>query len=96
MNDGRIPLGLCKQAYMKLEGALCDIYEIKEDDDLDENEKQIFTEIAECLSISMAHIVNIISKEIEEEDFLNENIPMDEVGTYPESESDDLMNEPAY
>ena len=94
-SDGRIPLGLCKQAYMKFESALGDIYEIQEDEDLEPDEKQVFAEIADCLSLFMAHIVNLVSKEIGEEEFLNETIPMDEVGTYPgDEEPDDLMDAP--
>ncbi len=92
--EHRIPLGLCKQAFMKLETAMSDIYEIMEDEDLNPDEKQVFAEIADCLSVSMAHIVNLVSKEIGEEDFLNEAIPMDEIGTYPGDEEENLLNEP--
>lgn len=88
--DGRIPLGLCKQAFMKLSSALVDIHEIKEDDDLDEDEKHIFGQIADNLAISIAHITNIVTKEIDEEDFLNENIDMDPIDEYPEKDIMDM------
>ena len=33
----------------------------------------------------MAHIVNIVTKEIGEDDFLNEDVGMDELDPYPET-----------
>lgn len=83
--DGVIPIGLCKQAHMKLESALVDIMEIKEDDDLSEEDKETFSTMAETLGLMMAHIVNIVTKEIGEDDFLNEDVGMDELDPYPET-----------
>lgn len=38
----RMPLGLCKQATMKLDAFITDIHEIKEDEDLSPEDKQMF------------------------------------------------------
>lgn len=88
--DGLIPVGLCKQAHMKLESALVDIMEIKEDDDLCEEDKETFDKIAETLGLMMAHIVNIVSKEMGEEEFLNENVPIDGFDEYPDKDVMDM------
>ncbi|MCM1220701.1 MAG: hypothetical protein NC548_40050 [Lachnospiraceae bacterium] len=87
-NQHRLPLGLCKQAVLKLEAFTGDIREILEDPDLEEDEKKIFEQIVEYSSVFMAHIMNIVGKECGEEEFLNENFPMDEIGQYPGEEGD--------
>lgn len=95
MNDQehRLPLGLCKQAVLKLEAFTGDIREILEDEGLTDEEKAIFQQIAEYSSVFMAHIVNIVSRECGEEEFLNENFPMDEIGQYP-GDDVDLEDQP--
>lgn len=94
--NGIIPLGLCKQAYMKLESAMSDIMEIKEDDDLSSEDKETFNTMGETLGLMMAHIVNIVSKEMNEEEFLNEDVGMDNIDAYPgdepEEEPEDIMD----
>ena len=91
MNDGKIPLGLCKQACMKLGSFLEDIHEIKEDPDLDPEDREVFEKISDISAIMMANIVNIVSKEMGEEEFLNEEVPMDEISEYPET---DILDDP--
>lgn len=90
VKDGKIPLGLCKQAALKLDSFMADCHEIIEDPDLDPEDKDTFNTMIETASLMAAHIVNIVSKEIGEEEFLNENIPMDDVGTYPGDDEDIL------
>lgn len=92
-NEGRIPLGLFKQAYMKIESALMDFHEIKEDEDIDGDEKKIIDDMIECTEVMMAHIINIVSKEMGEEEFLNEHVPIDEIDQFPSSESDDILEQ---
>ena len=86
--DGKLPLGLCKQVALKFESAISDIYEILEDPDLTEIEKENFKKMAEVTSLLEAHLINIISRECEEDVFLNEDVPMDEIGTYPGDDID--------
>ena len=86
--DYKIPLGLCKQAAMKLESFMADVMEIKEDPDLDEADRQDFDTMAEMSGTMLAAIVNIVNKECEEHEFLGEKIPMDEIDLYPEEISD--------
>lgn len=93
--DGKIPLGLCKQAVMKLDAFLSDIMEIKEDPDLDPLDRQDFETMAEITGTMMATIINIVNKECEEHVFLGEKIPMDGIDHYPDETIDeDLMEEP--
>lgn len=84
----KIPLGICKQACMKLNSFITDIYEISEDPDIDPEDKETFIQIAEVAGVMMANIVNIVNKECDEEEFLNEDIPLDEIDKYPGDEVD--------
>lgn len=84
--EDRLPLGLCKQAALKLEAFTGDIREILEDEGLTDDEKAIFEQMVEYSSVFLAHIVNIVSKECGEEEFLGETFPMDEIGQYPGDE----------
>lgn len=93
ISDGKIPLGLCKQAALKLDSFISDCCEIKEDPDLDPKDKEDFDKMIELAGVMEATIVNIVSKEMGEEEFIGENIPMDEIGTYPGDDSDILEEE---
>lgn len=94
LNDGKIPLGLCKQAVMKLESFMTDIQEIKEDPDVSSEDKENFEKMSEIAGFMAANIVNIISKECDETEFLNENVPMDEIDSYP-GDDIDILDIPA-
>lgn len=65
----RMPLGLCKQAAMKLDAFITDIHEIKEDEDLSPEDKQTFERIAEIAGAMLAAIINMVTKEMGEEEF---------------------------
>lgn len=86
----KIPLGLCKQAVMKLDSFINDINEIREDADIDPEDKETFDQISEIAGTMIAAITNIVSKEINEDDFLNETIDMDEIDPYPGDDTDIL------
>lgn len=90
--DGKIPLGLCKQAALKLESFIADICEIREDPDVDDIDKANLDKMVEIAGTMEAMIVNMISKECGEEEFLAIDVPMDEVGPYPgdDIEIDDI------
>ena len=94
--DNKIPLGLCKQAVMKLDSFISDVREIIEDPDLESEDRQDFETMADMAGTMLATIVNIVNKECEESVFLGEKIPMDGIDVYPdEVEEDlDLMDEP--
>ena len=81
-----LPLGLCKQAALKLEAFNGDVREILEEEDLTAEERSIFEQMAEYSSVFLAHIVNIVHEECGEEEFLGEACPMDEIGRYPGDE----------
>lgn len=97
MNEeqNRLPLGLFKQAVMKLDSFLSDIAEIKEDEDINDIEKQNLNTISEMGQTMLAHLINMVSSEIDEEEFLNENIEMDEIDAFPETEIEtkDIIDE---
>lgn len=91
--DGKIPLGLCKQAAMKLEAFMIDIMEIKEDPDLEPEDRQDFETMAEISGTMLATIINIVNKECEEHEFIGEKIPMDDIDSYPENDDNNIMDE---
>lgn len=73
----RVPLGLCRHAVMKLDAFMADIHEIKEDEDLSPEDRQTFEQIVETSGEMMATIVNMVTKEIGEDEFLSENVAVD-------------------
>lgn len=83
-NEYKIPLGLCKQAVMKLDSFMTDINEIREEEGLTAEDKQTFEQIAEITGTILAVIVNMVTREMGEEEFLSEDIAMDEIDQYPE------------
>ena len=92
MNESKLPLGVCKQAIMKLESVLVDFKEIAEDEDIDEKDKEDFEQMSEYIGNIIASVTLKVTKEIGEEEFLREEINMDEFEPYPEP-SVDLFDE---
>ena len=95
--EPRLPLGLCKQASMKLEAFASDVYEILEDEALTPEEKEIFQTMRELSATMMAQLINIVRKECSEEGFLAgipegellaEQVPMDAIDPWPDGTSD--------
>lgn len=85
MNEnGRIPLGICKQAIMKLDSFLTDINSIKEDESLTDEEYEKFNLISENACAMMALITCMVIDEVSEEEFENMAVPMDPIDPYPE------------
>lgn len=92
--DFKIPLGLCKQAVMKLDSFISDVKEIIEDPDLEPDDRQDFETMSDMAGTMLATIVNIVNKECEEAEFLGEKIPMDGIDAYPDSvEESDIMDD---
>nr|DAR75758.1 MAG TPA: hypothetical protein [Caudoviricetes sp.] len=82
MNE-RLPLGVLKQAFMKIQSFMEDIHEAADDSNLTEDEQYEFHQMGEVSSIIAIRILNIVQKDISEDDFLNMDIPMDEIEEYP-------------
>lgn len=97
--DYRLPLGLCKQAAMKLDSFMTDIREVMTDPDITDDEYHTFNYMCEMASGMTAAIVNIIRDEISEDDFNNMQVEIDEIDSYPDDrdmpldEKDDEIEE---
>lgn len=92
-NEHRLPLGLCKQASLKLEAFGTDIYEILEDPDLTDEERAVFQTMREYAVTMMAQLINIVRKECGEDEFLAEQVPMDPVEAWPGDDSSDIIDQ---
>ena len=82
MND-RLPMGILKQAFMKIQSFVDDIDEASEDNDLTEDEKYEFKQMVEIGTLMAMRILTIVEQEMSEDEFLNIDIPMDEIEEYP-------------
>lgn len=92
-NEQKLPLGLFKQACMKIDSFVTDIHEITEDANIDDDNKETLTRLAEMAASIEASLINIVRSEMDEEEFINENITMDEIEEYPGTIKD-LLDEP--
>lgn len=90
--EHRLPLGLCKQAVLKLESALSDIHEIILDEDISAEQKEWFEVAAEYLGNITAVIYNQVEAEMGEDEFIAEIVEMDQIESWP-GETDDIMNQ---
>lgn len=93
-----LPLGICRQSVMKLESVLNDFNEIMEDDSINDEQRYLFEVLAETTGRIMASVINLVSQEMDEDEFLGEQIEMDKIdmypdGSYPEEEMNILDQE---
>jgi len=79
MENGKLPLGICKQAALKLDSFLTDIAEIEEDDDLDADIKNQFHVIRECANMILSSLLCIVQEEMDEDEFTREDVVMDDI-----------------
>lgn len=93
LSDNKLPLGIMRQAIMKMDSFISDIHECMEDEDVTDDQKYVFQQIVETAGNMEAAIVNMASVEIPEEDFLRETITPDPIDPYPGTD-DDLLDEP--
>lgn len=93
MDNKGLPLGLCKQAMLKIEAAMQDFNEIAEDENLNDEQRLLFESLSEISGQMMASIVNFVNDEISEEDFLNEHIDMDILTEDYPADENDIMDE---
>lgn len=84
-NESRLPLGICKQAIMKLDSFITDVNEIAEDEEITQEDKEKFLYMSELAGNMMATIENMINREMDEADFIREEIGMDEINEYPDN-----------
>ena len=84
-NESRLPLGICKQAIMKLDSFITDVNEIAEDEEITQEDKEKFLYMSELAGNMMATIENMINREMDEADFIREEIGMDEIDEYPDN-----------
>ena len=91
-NKSTLPLGILRQAVMKLDSFITDMKECIEDEDTNPEDKEQFEKMAEVAGDMQAIIVNMVSREISEEDFLNEHIDPDQLEPYPGTE-ESLLDE---
>lgn len=90
----KLPLGLLRQAVMKLESFQTDMREASEEEGIDADDKENFDKMAEMSGLMMAHIINIVGKEMGEEEFLSEELEMDNIDPFPGTDTD-IGTEPA-
>lgn len=77
MNEGRLPLGIFKQAMMKLDSFHSDMYEIIEDEDINDEERKQCEVMAEIAYTMMSNISYIVSTEIDPDEFYDLKVEMD-------------------
>jgi hypothetical protein len=77
--EHKLPLGIIRQACMKLDSFMSDMAECREDADVDKDIIEKFTQLMELAGTMQATLVNIVSSECDEEDFLNEAFDMDSI-----------------
>ena len=86
MDINTFPLGVCRQAIMKLDSANIDINEMIEDEDMTEDNREILRNISEYLCVFQAALTNLAAEVMGEEEFLSETLQMDEIDEYPTSD----------
>lgn len=85
-----LPLGILKQACMKLDSFMQDIHEIMEDSQVSSDDKQILMQLTEAVGTIEMNMINIVSNEMDVNEFLQESVEMDDIDEYP----DDGMIDP--
>ena len=93
-NESKLPLGICKQAIMKLDSFMTDVNEIAEDEEISKEDKEKFLYMSELSGNMLATIENMVNREMDEESFIREEIGMDEIDEYPfvYKDDEDLMD----
>lgn len=92
-NEGTLPLGVLRQACMKLESFMTDIREIMEENELVEEDRQNFDVMVEMSGRMLATIVNMVGRELGEEDFLAETPDMDTIDPWPMAIEENIDDE---
>lgn len=85
-----IPLGTCKQATMKMDSAISDLCELKEEACFNDDQKQMIQECVDILSLTEAKICNLVTECGHGDEFISEDIDMDTIEEDLSYESDGL------
>ena len=92
--ESKLPLGIMKQATMKLDSFITDINEMKEDSSLDKEDVEALGSISEVASAMEATLLNMVNKECDVDEFISESVQMDVIDEFPEStEEGDILDE---
>lgn len=84
--EQRLPLGILRHCLKALDVAMCDLREASVDDDLDEATSARLESYSEIIGNTCAGIINLVSDEMEEDDFIREEIPtIEELEDEPEN-----------
>lgn len=92
----KLPIDMLRQAVMKLESAMVDILEAREEDDMEDENRHALEGCAEIIGQVNAVIVNMVAAEMEEDEFLALELNMEEIEQYPsitEETAEDIMSE---
>lgn len=92
-NTYSLPIGLCKQAVMKLDSAMIDISESMEQENISPDNKLMFEQIREMGNNMIAAIVTAVNKEMGEDEFMGETIDMDPIDEYPTNDAEVMDTE---
>jgi len=88
-----LPLGLYKQACMKLDAFTSDLFLIQEDASCTDDDKVELSCACNLCGDIGARLLNIIKRECNEDEFLSEDLPMDDIDDWPEPEDEDVGEE---
>lgn len=86
-----LPLTILKHAIMKIDSFQCDIREISEEEDLEEDTRGMLDRISDMAGSMETALIKLIATDDETEDsFMREEVKMDELDPYPDSHIETL------
>ncbi len=89
-----LPITIVKHAIMKLDSVQTDMQEIREEESVSDKDRETVVQIAEMASVMEATLLNMIRSELDdEEEFLNEQVLLNDLDEYPENTNDILDTE---
>jgi hypothetical protein len=88
-----LPLGIIKQGCMKLDSFIQDMREASSYDDIEPDDIEKINKLADMACLMEASLINIVRRECDEEDFVNEQIEMDQIEAYPDNDMNLLDQE---
>jgi hypothetical protein len=88
-----LPLGIMKQGCMKLDSFIQDMREANSYDEIEPDDREKINKLADMACLMEASIINIVKRECDEDDFINEQIEMDQIDAYPDNDIDLLDQE---
>lgn len=83
MSENTLPLGIMRQAMMKLDSFITDMRESAEDEDISCKNKELFGYLAEEAGNILAVLTNMVMQEMGKDDFLDERLEPDAIDLFP-------------